>query len=535
MFLTLLKVRFRQMFLGGGNKKNKKGKVKSSVGMIILFTLLYLYLAAVLGVMFGSAFFMISMTLDEVTKWVMIALAAVLAFALMTLGSVFVAKNLLYEAKDNDLLLSMPIPPSMILASRVFSLLLLNYIFGTVVFIPCAVVYGIVYGFGVLEFILFVVGFLLLGLLSLAIICALAFLIELVTRRLRNKNVITMVFSLGFLALYMYFYSNMNTIMESAVNNFYKFIPIIEKWLKPAYFLGLGVSNLDFVSFLLYTLCALIPFGIVYYILSKSFISIATTSKNVGKIKYKEKEMKVSGALWALTKKEIKLFLSLPAYMMNAGLGVIFAVGVSVLAVVKKGVILEALSSGFGMTIDINMIYSILILALVFMCSMNLVSAPSISLEGRKLWIAKSIPVSGETVLLSKVLAHCIICLPFMVLSGLILWIGMGMSWYMGIFTILIPSLFTVILAFFGVLFNLKFHKFEWVNEAVPVKQGLSVLLTMLLGWAIPAAIAIAGFFLAAFSPVLYLVIVTLAFTLIAAVLYLITKNCTAKAFRRLD
>ena len=39
--------------------------------------------------------------------------------------------------------------------------------------------------------------------------------------------------------------------------------------------------------------------------------------------------------------------------------------------------------------------------------------------------------------------------------------------------------------AFMGLAINLKHPSFDWVNEAVPVKQGMSVLLTMLSGMGI--------------------------------------------------
>ena len=51
-------------------------------------------------------------------------------------GTVFTAKAQLFEAKDNELLLSLPVRPRDILASRMVSLLLWNLLFGVLVAVP---------------------------------------------------------------------------------------------------------------------------------------------------------------------------------------------------------------------------------------------------------------------------------------------------------------------------------------------------------------------------------------------------------------
>ena len=38
-------------------------------------------------------------------------------------------------------------------------------------------------------------------------------------------------------------------------------------------------------------------------------------------------------------------------------------------------------------------------------------------------------------------------------------------------------------MAFAGIMMNLRYPKFDWENEAVPVKQGASPMLTMLVGF----------------------------------------------------
>ena len=56
-------------------------------------------------------------------------------------GSVFNTFSGLYQAKDNDLLLSLPIPVRAILASRLLGVYLMGLMFSGVILLPCVIVY----------------------------------------------------------------------------------------------------------------------------------------------------------------------------------------------------------------------------------------------------------------------------------------------------------------------------------------------------------------------------------------------------------
>ena len=56
-------------------------------------------------------------------------------------GSVFITYSTLYQAKDNDLLLSMPIPVSKILFTRLFGVYVMGLLFEVLVMIPALIVW----------------------------------------------------------------------------------------------------------------------------------------------------------------------------------------------------------------------------------------------------------------------------------------------------------------------------------------------------------------------------------------------------------
>ena len=88
--------------------------------------------------------------------------------------------------------------------------------------------------------------------------------------------------------------------------------------------MGTAIADGNWINMLIFVLCCIIPFGVVYYVLSSTFIKIATSNKGHKKIKYKEKSMKVKGTKTALINKEISHFTQSPMYMFNAGIGLVF-------------------------------------------------------------------------------------------------------------------------------------------------------------------------------------------------------------------
>ena len=130
--------------------------------------------------------------------WLYFVIMGMLAIFLGAFGSVFNTYSGLYLAKDNDLLLSMPIPVRIIMASRLLSVYLLGLMYSGIVILPVIIVYwctvpltaGILLG-GVLLL-------LVISLFVLALSCVLGWVVAKISLKLKNKSFITVVVSLVF-------------------------------------------------------------------------------------------------------------------------------------------------------------------------------------------------------------------------------------------------------------------------------------------------------------------------------------------------
>ena len=192
--------------------------------------------------------------------------------------------------------------------------------------------------------------------------------------------------------------------------------------------------------------------------------------------------------LSALIGKELRRFFSCSAYVLNCGIGNILLIIAAVALLIKGGSLFSAFAVE-GEAADTGVFLSIVATVMpvipLFCTSMNAVSAPSISLEGKSIWILQSMPVKGSDVLKAKALTHVIINLPgviiFSVCAGIALKLGVANT--AGMLVLNVAA--TFFYAFFGIALNLKYHSFDWVNENYPIKQGTSVTITVLSGMGI--------------------------------------------------
>ena len=139
MLGTLIKIRLQGIFVR--SMKGSKNK-NAGIGKMIFMGLIFLYLAVVLFGVFGYLFSSILKPFIAIQyEWLYFALMAIMVVMFCFFGSVFMTQQEIYGAKDNDMLLSMPILPRDILLSRIFVILILNYIYEFIVGLPCIFIY----------------------------------------------------------------------------------------------------------------------------------------------------------------------------------------------------------------------------------------------------------------------------------------------------------------------------------------------------------------------------------------------------------
>lgn len=480
MLAILLKARLSALFhtLFSGNKK------KRTIPMIVLFALLFLYLGvALLFVFVGLFALLLPPLLEAGVIEVYFAIGGALAFLVMLIGNVYFTKNQLYTADDNEFLLAMPIPPRTILVSRLILVILTSFLFEAAVALPMLAVYLFLAKVQLTVVLSMLLVFLALPFLTQSVSAFLAYLLARASARIRRKNLLTTLLSLLFLGVYFLSTYGIEALLEWLSGDITPLVRFVTGFW-PLAALGNAMAG-KAVALLGFLLAAAAVTVLTLHWLSRSFIRTVLENKGAPTVRYREKTVKPRSPLYALTVRELRHLGSSPAWMMNTGIGLLFALIPPVYLLID-GSILAALASGAPLLLRL---LPALAGAIGAAClSMVCFSAVTVSLEGRTYWLVRTLPVPTRTVLLSKILLHVVPTAPVALLTGVLFAIVLGAPVTLLLMLPVFLLCYTLTSAAVGLAANLLFPKMEWKNEVVPIKQGGASLLAM-LGNAVCAAL----------------------------------------------
>ena len=294
---------FRTYFYNA--KTNKARSRGATIAYLVGFALL---MVGLLGGIFAYLSVSLCGALSAVgMDWLFFALMGLLAVFLGAFGSVFNTYSSLYLAKDNDLLLSMPIPVHSIMASRLLTVFLMGLMYSGVVSIPAAIVYLATAGFSVNGFLGAVLFVALIAVFVLVLSCLLGYGVARLSLKLKNKSFMTVIFALLFIAIYYFAYFKAGSFIGEIVAN----IALYGEDLHAAAPLVFGIGRAfegDLLSLLLVTLAVAALFALTWYILSRSFLKIATATGKTDRKVYRETRAKRKSAFSAMLGKEFGRF-----------------------------------------------------------------------------------------------------------------------------------------------------------------------------------------------------------------------------------
>ena len=520
MLGALIKKQFMELstLFSFGKKRTQKG----STGGFAITMALYILIALSVGAgMMGMALPLSDQLLGKGEDWKYFMLLDMLGVGLATLITMFNADLTLFRAKDNEILLSMPIPPGYILIARMLPLYFIALVLTGSVVVPEILIYRQTVGMGFGLVLLNVLILLILGLLSLALSSILGWLVSLINARLKGNSIASMILSLLFLGIYFFVYFQMSKFSAALVARSGALAETIRKVLPPLYFIG--KAHIGSISgILIGGVSIVVVFGVIYFALSRTFRSVAINSSKGSSHTIGRSVLRTGSQDQVLLGKEFRRFTTSTSYMMNCGLGSVFMIVFAVAAVIKREALLSA-----GDFIRENLDFSpglvpmallLLIFAMVSTCYYTM---PSISLEGKNIWILQAAPIDPMKIFIAKIKMEYILCLP----GILILDTAVSIVLKLGVLTwaaVLVASLaYTTFTAFFGLWINLLRPSLDWTNEAYPIKQGLNPLICLFGEWLLTLILGGIYFLVGLFLPgELYMLFMTVVLLLVSYVFW---------------
>lgn len=337
MLRSLWKLQWKQFAA-----RMKKGNGKKTSGGWLVFLMLFIVVCMeiLMFVVFAALVPLCEMGLT----WLYFAMAGTMALALSMLGSVFMTQAQLYDAKDNERLLSMPIPPKYILLTRIAMLFTTTAGYTLAVLLPAFGIYAFSYGASATMMIGWLFTFVALSLISQSVCCALGWVLHKLLSRLRNKAVVSLLYMVIFMAVYWYFYANVNSFLSGIVMQGTQIAGAM-KYVWPLYAIGMACGGSLLHTLLVTVLSAAIALFTLWR-LSASFISSVRTSGAKAGAKHKsgKASAKQRTPVLSVAHKEQRKFFTSPAYLMNFGFGLVVIPVLPIAAAIFRGKLMQMIS-----------------------------------------------------------------------------------------------------------------------------------------------------------------------------------------------
>ena len=470
-------------------------------------------------------------------QFIVLSMFAFLIAILIIVEGIYKAGPLLFNCKDDQLLLSLPIKRSTVLFVRIFKFYVFELLYNTLFVLPLSVAY--IRWAEMIDWTYYLVTIIMifiLPIIPIVISCIIGSITSSLSGRFKYKNLAQTVISMIFILGVMYISMNLDKIVEYITQNAKSVNEVITKIYYPAGMYANLVTNFNVKDLLIFIGVNIGLFILMILILSKFYFKINSRLKKVTThksskntpLKYNSKSVTRS-----LVKKELNTFFQTPVFIINAGLGVAMYIIFALIVCFKLEDILSGMENSKALLDNISIIIFGIMAVSSFMTS---ITSSMISLEGKSINILKSLPVSPKKILLSKIIASSILTIPVFILGDILLFIRFNPP-IIDMLLILILSIITPLIPhFLGIIVNLKYPKLDFENPAEAVKQSSSSFISVTFGFIMLAANAgVIKILIDVVNTTLLLLIITAVYLLIDIILYLILKTIGVKEFNKLS
>ena len=454
-----------------------------------------------------------------------------MATSLVTLlTTIYKGATVLFGFKDYDMLMSLPVKTNTIVISRIIMLYTMNLLFGFLVMIPAVIVYCLNVAVNWVFYPVFVICLLLIPVVPMVIATILSTLISIVASRFRRKNGLGVLLMVALFVAVMVlsfqmgnFMVDFGNIAQALMNTITHIYPLTQTFVD-------AVCKLNGVALLIFVAVAVVLTVAYALVIGKYFKKINTAlTSSKARSNYKMTELKTGSAFSALVRRERKRYFSSSLYLLNTGVGMIMVTLLSVALLFFGAQVVEVFLEIPGFSQNIGKLVPFVVALFVGMSS---TTASSISLEGKNLWILKSLPVSAQMILKSKLALNLLVTVPAVLLNGILLAISLKLNVESIAAALIFPSFYAVLIAQMGLALNLKNPNLEWKSEAVPIKQGMPVMLTMFGGMIFAIVPAILMFVL----PTQYMTLILwVSVVLVALIDVLLYRHLMGKGAREFE
>ena len=453
---------------------------KRMKGLLILIAFAVLILMFYVGEM---CFGLVTLGIGEIVPPDLIMLSVVIVFGF----NVFKAGGILFRSNGYQVMASLPVATSAIVAGRFARLYLENLAETCLIMIPGNLVYAFLQKPGWSFYVNGLISFLILPMIPLSLATFIGVLVTGFASRMKHRAIWETILTLGFVLAIFGGISwlagdNSEFTLESIKRTSEKTMETLGRFYPPAVLLGQGMTKGSFLPVLLVAFISVTVLAIVIGISAHFFHGICRKMQEAASKKTSAiSEIGIDNVgqrkmFGSLIIRDARRYLASSVYMINTLMGPILG---TIGSVALLFVDIQKEMGNIPMHINIQQ-------AIVFplsgiFCMMNTTST-SVSMEGKEWWILKSLPIPPKIILDSKLCFNLLLMAPFYLISQVFVGIVLRGEAVEILWSMVIMLLFILCSCVGGLTANLKFPKMEWDNEVVVVKQSASSVVGGLSG-----------------------------------------------------
>ena len=427
--------------------------------------------------------------------YLVISLFVFLTFFLTIMEGIYKSGDLLFNCKDDDILLSLPINKSTILFIRFLKFYVFELLYNSLYMIPAIISYAIYVKPGWLFYAISLLMSLLLPIIPVLISTVVGFIIKQIVTQFKYKNLAQIIFSSGLLLGVMYLSFNAKEFVNKLIANADSIFDLIKKIYYPSYLYYELFTDFKFYKLAIYLIINIVLVIIVVMLLSKLYYKINSRSKEVSNYsKNKKYKIIVHNQLSSFVLKEFKRLITTPVYVINACFGVVLFLVSAVLLSSKTNAFIKIMNN-YGLNLTINQISKYIPLVLLGMIAFAALTTSTtssmVSLEGKSFNILKSLPIKPQKVLRAKIFTGMLLMVPLIIVGDIIVFYNFNFRLIEIVMLLILSFTLPHISAQLGILFNVLYPHMNFENDTEAVKQSMSVMIAIFANFGVMIIIGI--------------------------------------------
>ncbi|AGY82117.1 hypothetical protein [Carnobacterium inhibens] len=464
-------------------KRNSKIALTVSIGIILIMLIAYCG-----GMAYGYVYLGMIDLIPSIALFIS---------SLFTLSfSLFKSNGELFGFYDYDQVMSLPLTVRTIINSRFLNMYIWNTLIAFIVMFPMGIIYILFEQPAFISYLMWFISIFLVSLIPTAVAAIFGAVVTAISVKFKYTSAVATFLSIALLIVFMLlsmsvatsdigfgelFDFQTGTINADAFSTLAPYISDrLNQFYLPTKLFKEAIVDGKILSFLIFAGISIGLYMLLLLLLPIKYKQINTAlTSHISRGNYKVGVLQQSGMLLALYKKTIMRILKSTVCATNLLVGCVLAILLAVMVLTAGP---EKILQSLDLVDYFPIVKNVAGYVIAAMVSMSNTAAISLALEGKNIWLIKSLPISPKTLYDSYLLSNLTFTIPTSIVCSILFSIALNTSFIETILIIITPLIFSLFTAVAGIFIGNRMAYYDWQDETQLIKQSMMSLIGMLGG-----------------------------------------------------